>query len=475
MPSPSGPIAPPLPPDPRIDAFALAHTWLGDKVGGLQGSLSADYQVFANATVYDNNGQVHEVHGLILVEYNSVGGPLGVLGWPTTDETAIPGGGGRYNYFQSGGIFWSVATGAHEVHGPILTRYAALGLMFGVLGYPTSDQHPTPDGIGHYNHFQSGSIYSGPAGVYEVHGAIYDKWASLGWEKSVLGYPASDQGNTPDGVGHYNHFQFGSVYSGPPGVYEVHGPIYDKWASLGWEKGVLGYPASDQGNTPDGLGHYSHFQYGSIYSGPPGVYEIHNAIYDKWASLGWERSYLGYPTSDEHDCYSSARCSSFQHGTVYWTAATGAIDLPESLAVTGNVWFRDSTPLGGHGSLTLHDTGAISYQGQVHDSGALDYGFRVIFGIKAAADPQGLTLDFAAIYNGSVQGSASIFLVGGTNTQYWNKSSSSGMVRAYWPEIIQGARAGGQFMEIDMDGSSADTEVRSLTGNVTSVIQVYSN
>src|SRR5207302_49498 len=83
------------------------------------------------------------------------------------------------------------------------------------------------DGVGRYNHFQGGSIYWTPGtGAHEVHGAIKDKWASMGWERSFLGYPVTDETGTPDGVGRYNHFQGGSIYWTPSiGAYEVHGAI----------------------------------------------------------------------------------------------------------------------------------------------------------------------------------------------------------------------------------------------------------
>jgi len=107
----------------------------------------------------------------------------------------------------------------------------------------------------------------------------------------------------------------------------VHGAIRDEWSSLGWERSFLGYPVTDETVAPDGVGHYNHFQNGSIYWSPStGAHEVQGLIRDKWASLGWEQSYLGYPTSDEHDCVNGARCSNFQNGYIVWSASTGAID-----------------------------------------------------------------------------------------------------------------------------------------------------
>ena len=214
-------------------------------------------------------------------------------------------------------------------------KYAALGGPAGWLGPATTAELVAPDGIGHYRHYRSGSIYWSPAsGAHEVHGLIRDRWASLGWERSFLGYPLTDETTTPDGVGRYNHFQGGSVYWTPAtGAHEVHGAIRGKWASLGWERSFLGYPLTDETTTPDGVGRYNHFQGGSVYWTPAtGAHEVHGAIRALWASMGWERSFLGYPTSDELSTEdSTGRYSEFQHGSIYWSPGTGALACRETV------------------------------------------------------------------------------------------------------------------------------------------------
>ncbi len=273
----------------------------------------------------------YEIHGAIRDKYEALGWEKSFLGYPTTDETPTPDGVGCFNHFQGGSIYWHPDTGAHEMHGDIYAKYAELGWERSVLGYPTTDETPTPDGVGRYNHFECGSIYWHPdTGAYEIHGAIRDKYEALGWEKSFLGYPTTDETPTPDGVGRFNHFQGGSIYWHPDtGAYEIHGDIYDKYAELGWERSILGYPITDETPTPDGVGRFNHFQGGSVYWHPDtGAHEIHGAIYNKYAELGWETSFLGYPTTDETPTPDGVgRFNHFQGGSIYWHPDTGAHEV----------------------------------------------------------------------------------------------------------------------------------------------------
>jgi len=129
------------------------------------------------------------------------------VGYPLTDETSTPIGAGRFNNFQYGSISWTPQTGANAVYGAIGQKWAALGREGSFLGFPVTDETGTPDGHGRYNHFQGGSIYWTPqTGAQEVHGLIRAKWAALGWERSFLGYPLTDETSTPDHVGRFNHF-----------------------------------------------------------------------------------------------------------------------------------------------------------------------------------------------------------------------------------------------------------------------------
>jgi uncharacterized protein with LGFP repeats len=154
--------------------------------------------------------------------------------------------------------------------------------------------------------------------------AIDDKWGEIPW----IGNPkdegaGSDEGPMPDGRGRSRDFDNGSIYWTPEtGAHEVHGDIRVKYAQTSrW----IGYPTTDETGTPDGVGRFNHFEHGSIYWTPEtGAHEVHGAIRDCWAQMGWERSELGYPTSDEHDI-PGGRASRFQRGEITWTPQGGPV------------------------------------------------------------------------------------------------------------------------------------------------------
>ena len=227
----------------------------------------------------------------------------------------------------SAATFSSPATGTHHVIGSILDRYLALGGPSGRLGYPTTDERATPVPGGRFNHFQGGSIYWTPAtGAHQVGGAIRGVWAALGWEKGHLGFPTTDEKPTPRRHGAFNHFQGGSIYWSPPtGAHPVWGDIRRAWAAQGWENGTLGFPTTGERRTPNRQGAFNHFQGGSVYWSPTtGAHSVLGAIGAKWAALGWENSALGFPTSSEYGI-PGGRGQNFQYGRITWTPAGGAV------------------------------------------------------------------------------------------------------------------------------------------------------
>jgi len=214
----------------------------------------------------------------------------------------------------------------------IVARYAQLGLGGGTLGSPVGAEYAVPGGTA--QNYTGGRIYYSPqTGARIVRGAILTHYLTLGGPAGRAGLPSTDELPTPDGVGRFNHFigsGGASIYWTPAtGAQEVQGLIRTLWAGSGWERGPLGYPTTDETTTPDQLGRYNHFtgSAGSIYWTPgTGAHEVHGAIAARWAALGWERSPLGYPTSNEY-AVTGGRASAFAHGTITWSAATGAVTV----------------------------------------------------------------------------------------------------------------------------------------------------
>lgn len=101
----------------QFDRFAYEHPWIGREAGefmlGPSGGGMLEYE---HATVFAlPDGGAHEVHGPILEWYLAHGGPYGALGYPITDEKPTPTGVGRYNRFENGSIGWLPEVGAFTI------------------------------------------------------------------------------------------------------------------------------------------------------------------------------------------------------------------------------------------------------------------------------------------------------------------------------------------------------------------------
>lgn len=297
---------------------------------------------------------------VISAKYAELGGAGGVLGATSGAVADCVDGFGFYRHFRNGSIFWHPAAGAHEVHGAIRAKWAALGWERSVLGYPTSDQTSGSDADqrGAYNTFQGGAVHWYPPGfaglltgvdvaVLEVavsavgkpkkptgraglkaaaavaasHAQLTVMGEAAGGAATVatplnldtasrivaLDSAAADVGRLLgrfDEIGGRTSVVIGdgpTVLGSAAGAFEVHGDIGVHYRALGGSGSVLGYPTTDETGTPDGVGRYNHFQAGSIYWTPgTGAHEVHGLIRSFWAAGGWERNNaLGYPISDE--------------------------------------------------------------------------------------------------------------------------------------------------------------------------------
>ncbi|QHN42469.1 hypothetical protein GII36_01230 [Candidatus Mycosynbacter amalyticus] len=250
--------------DKRYQSDAVFRQVLGAPIGGIQRDGEVYFQNYQNGRAYYAAGYgVHEVHGNIYTLFTQLGGHR-VTGIPVTDEAATPDGKGKFNHFNKmanspeavSSIYWTAATGAHYVQNKIHVKWVATGWENGPLGYPITDEATAKDGVSKYNNFQQGTIYSSAQyGEKYVVGEIYKKWAQYNYDGGFLGKPMSDETKTPDGKGRFNVFEGGSVYWSPAsGAHSIGGKIRDGWAAIGWEVSWLGYPTSDEYNIPGGKG-----------------------------------------------------------------------------------------------------------------------------------------------------------------------------------------------------------------------------
>jgi hypothetical protein len=218
VPNPANPVTPvtpvtPTPPPAQqtpIDAYyAKVKTLLGAPTGAETAIKGGTVRTYKNGNIYWSAATgAHEIDGPILARYLVMGGPT-TVGFPTSDITGTTGVAGSYASFAPDHrIYWSSATGAHEIHGLMLAKYLSLGGPAG-YGLPVNDQpHSTVDN-GQYSNFTGGrSIYwSAATGAHAIYGVIRARWMSVGAEHSILGYPTTDEFSWS--AGRQNLFQHG--------------------------------------------------------------------------------------------------------------------------------------------------------------------------------------------------------------------------------------------------------------------------
>ena len=97
-------------------------------------------QIFERSRIYWSGlTGSHGLIGDVLVRYLAVGGPASPLGLPTTSELAVPGG--LRAMFSGGQIVWANSHGAKALVGDMHLRYESLAGPWGSLGLPTTDEY----------------------------------------------------------------------------------------------------------------------------------------------------------------------------------------------------------------------------------------------------------------------------------------------------------------------------------------------
>ncbi|WP_176451753.1 CHAP domain-containing protein [Enemella dayhoffiae] len=305
-------------------------SFLGQPVGGTVCGLvgSGCFRGYQNGAIYWSAGSgAHFIRGAISDRWGQLRWEAGRLGYPTSDEFCGLRDGGCGQAFQGGMIYWSPTTGAHPVWGAILSSYGQAKWEGGNLRYPTSGEFCGLRDGGCGQIFQGGMIYwSAKTGAHPVWGAILDKYASLKWESGQLSFPIG--GERCSSRGCTQQFSGGVVAWSPNGgAHPVWGAIGERWAALGRQDGLLGFPRSDEfcGLRDSGCG--QSFDRGLIYWSPKsGAWPVHGEILKDYARTGWENGPLGYPTSNEYNQGGRYILQRFQYGTSSAFADNGTVE-----------------------------------------------------------------------------------------------------------------------------------------------------
>ena len=240
----------------------------------------------------------------------------GVIGSCVNNEYDVADGKGKAEDFRGGTAFWSPKTGAYPLFGAILAKYSGLGGASSWLGFPTTGETKTPDGVGRFVHFENGSIYWTPqTGAYAIPGDMFKAWGENGYETGDLKYPVAEANQV--GKGYVQKFQGGFLTRNPDKSHNiVHGAIAEKYGELGTATSALGYPKSNEIAIRGGF--FQQFEKGNIYWSPEtGAHVVlYGDIFEEWGKRGYEQGAMGWPTSDMREIPAGGLVIDFQHGTL---------------------------------------------------------------------------------------------------------------------------------------------------------------
>ena len=286
-----------------------------------------------------------------MAAWEKAGGDSSPLGARKGD--VYPVGDGFALDFDSGKMFYTPATGAKLVYGPILDKYESLGGPAGSdLGFPTINEVPGlagPDSrVTTFSASDKPVIFWTPEhGAFVVRGALNAALDKLGSSGGVLGAPVGDE--TYDGEVSAQMFSGGSItwdrntkeFTTDPAVLadqlkglqvtiDPAAAINMAWRAAGGPNGRLGakqggqYPIGSDGIAQDFAG-------GKVFFSPAtGANAVEGDILAKYESLGGPvGSDLGFPTANESDggiAPSSRICpfSAPDKAVIFWTSDHGA-------------------------------------------------------------------------------------------------------------------------------------------------------
>jgi uncharacterized protein with LGFP repeats len=294
---------------------------------------------------------IGDAEAAIMAAWEKAGGDGSPLGARKGD--VYPVGDGFVLDFDGGKMFYTTATGAKFVYGPILDKYESLGGPVGSdLGFPTINEVPGlagPDSrVATFSASDKPVIFWTPDhGAFVVRGALNAAWDKLGSSGGVLGAPVGDE--TYEGEVSSQKFSGGSVswnrktkefttepaaladqLKGLQVAIDPAAAINLAWRAAGGANGPLG--AKQGGQYPiGGDGIVQDFAGGKVFFSPAtGASAVESDILAKYESVGGPvGSDLGFPIANESDggIAPSSRIATFSAAdkpVIFWTPDHGA-------------------------------------------------------------------------------------------------------------------------------------------------------
>ena len=215
-----------------------------------------------------------------------------------------------------GGSSSAPSTVAQDHPGAVALR-SALGVN-GWIGAATSGVQASTKG-GVFQRFERGVGYWSPAtGVQFVGEPVLSAWGGYGYQTGSMGYPRSGGVVGIDGSRH-QIFEGGIAYWRPGGrVSFIHGSILSAWAAFGWERSWLGLPTSNETASTKG-GVFQRFERGVGYWSPAtGVQFVGEPVLSAWGGYGYQTGSMGYPRSGGVVGIDGSRHQIFEGGIAYW-------------------------------------------------------------------------------------------------------------------------------------------------------------
>ncbi|MFI5507020.1 hypothetical protein ACIA48_06090 [Mycobacterium sp. NPDC051804] len=298
-----------------------------------------------------------DANAAITAAWEASGGDGGTLGPRNGD--VYPAGSGFGQNFAGGKIFFTPETGARIMQGAILEKYESLGgPADGDLGFPTIDEGPgrAPDSRNTtFSASDKPVIFFTPAtGARVVRGPINAAWDKLGGSAGTLGVPAEDEVYKGDVVS--QAFTGGELSydirkktftTVPPELAAELGDLQvpdDPAAAINAARRAAGGPMGPLGASDgapysvgkDGL--RQNFAGGAIFYTPAtGANVVTGQVLAKYESVGGPEGDLGFPITSEVDggLATASRMSSFaadDKPVIFWTPDHGAVIVRGAMA-----------------------------------------------------------------------------------------------------------------------------------------------